>query len=187
MGNFFGNENHNETRTTNTFSSEKENTMENNMTYGWDGCITKSSRQFEDIPNGRYKFTVTNFERGYYDAKPGSRIPSCNQANLVFTIYWTNPQGQPRKSKIKYQIKLATQLQSKIIEFFESIGYRNIADGKTRMPWNEVVGKTGYCQIGHFKGKESGKIFACVEKCFPAESSADAKAESRDTAQKYEL
>lgn len=139
--------------------------MDKNLAFGWDDEVEESG--FEILPDGDYTFTVTNFERGWYEAREGSKIPSCNQAIVELTIDWTNENGDPRTNKVAHKMKLARTLQFMIYQFFESIGLRKKGDGTTKMPWNDIVGKTGVCQIGHHEA--NGNTYNDVVKCYPQE------------------
>ena len=137
--------------------------------FGWDDAVEESSgTQFEPVPDGDYWFTVTGFERGWYEARPGSKLASCNQAEIQFTIKWKNDSGQMRANKIVYKLKLSRKLQWLIYEFFESIGLRKKGDGTTTMPWNNIVGRTGVCSVGHHTSDRGG-VFNDINKCYPPE------------------
>ena len=141
---------------------------EQSQGFGWDDAIEESTSQFEPVPDGDYQFTVTGFERGWYEARPGSKLASCNQAEIEFTIEWQNESGEWRKNKIIYKLKLSRKLQWLIYEFFESIGLRKKGDGTTTMPWNDIVGKIGVCEVGHHVSDRGG-VFNDINKCYPPE------------------
>lgn len=137
--------------------------------FGWDDEIEEStSGKFEPVPDGDYWFTVTGFERGWYEARPGSKLASCNQAEIEFTIEWINDAGEQRRNKIIYKLKLSRRLQWLIYEFFESTGLRKKGDGTTKMPWNEIIGKTGICEVSHHVSDRGG-VFNDINKCYPPE------------------
>lgn len=154
-----------------------------NLAFGWDDEVEESS--FEVLPDGDYVFTVTKFERGWYEAKAGSKIPSCNQAIVELTIDWTGENGEPHSNKITHKMKLARTLQFVIYQFFESIGLRKKGDGTTKMPWNDIVGKTGICQIGHHEA--SGNTYNDVVKCYPVEDAPTVTKNSTSPAPKFTL
>ena len=139
---------------------------ERNMSFGWDDEVEES--EFELMPDGDYAFTVSQFERAWYEAKPGSKIDSCHQANIEFTINWKNDQGVDKTSKLTHKLKLSRSLQFMIYQFFESIGLRKKGDGSTKMPWDSIVGKTGICQIGHHEDSK-GNTYNDIVKCYPVE------------------
>lgn len=134
--------------------------------FGWDDEVEESS--FELMPDGDYAFTVTNFERAWYEAPVESKIASCNQANVELTIEWTNEKGEAKTSKIVHRMKLSKSLGFIIYQFFESIGLRKKGDGTTKMPWDQIVGKNGVCQIGHHDDKK-GNTYNDIVKCYPQE------------------
>lgn len=137
--------------------------------FGWDDEVEESTgKGFKPVPDGDYWFTVTGFERGWYEAKPGSKLASCNQAEIQFTIDWQDEDGEWRKNNIIYKLKLSRKLQWLIYEFFESVGLRKKGDGTTSMPWNDIIGKSGVCEIGHHEGNRGG-IFNDINKCYPPE------------------
>lgn len=135
-----------------------------NMSFDWDDEVEESS--FELVPDGDYHFTVTNFERAWWEPyNPAeSKIQACNQANIELSIGWINSEGTPKTNKIQHRLKLTRSLQFMIYQFFESIGLRKKGDGTTKMPWDEIIGKTGICQVGHHtdtKGIEYNDIVKC--------------------------
>ena len=135
---------------------------------GWDDEIEESS--FEVIPDGDYKFEVTGFERGWWEpSRSDSKIPACNQAEIEMTIRWTSESGRTQTNKVKYNLKLVSNLQFLIYQFFEAIGLRKKGDGTTKMPWNNIVGTVGVCQIGHHESNK-GTVFNDVVKCYTPDS-----------------
>lgn len=137
---------------------------DNNMTLGWDDKIEESS--FETLPDGDYAFTVTGFERGWWEPKNAeSKIPACNQAEIELSINWKNEKGILRTNKLVYKLKLVRNLQYLIYQFFESVGLRKKGDGTTKMPWDQIIGTSGVCQIGHHETSQ-GNIFNDVNKCY---------------------
>ena len=140
----------------------------NNQGFGWDDEVEESS--FEVMPDGDYKFEVTGFERGWWEPqRPDSKIPSCNQAEIEMSIRWTNKDGQTRTNKLTYKLKLVRNLQFLIYQLFESVGLRKKGDGTTKMPWNQLIGTVGICQIGHHESNQ-GNVFNDVIKCYTPDS-----------------
>lgn len=136
---------------------------ENTQAFGWDDEVNES--EFEIIPDGDYAFTVSAFEKAYFEPKSAdSKIGACQQANIEFTINWRNSAGIERTNKVIHKLKLWRSLEFLIYQFFESIGLRKKGDGTTVMPWNQIVGRTGICQIGHHtdsKGTDYNDIVKC--------------------------
>lgn len=136
---------------------------ENNMAFGWDDEVNES--EFEIIPDGDYVFTVSRWEKAYWEPKSkDSKIGACQQANIEFEIKWTNENGQEKTNKVVHKLKLWRSLDFLIYQFFESIGLRKKGDGSKRVPWDQIVGKTGICAIGHHtdsKGNDYNDILRC--------------------------
>ena len=138
--------------------------MAENMAFGWDDEVNES--EFEILPDGDYIFKVTAFERAYFEPKKAdSKIGACQQANVEFTIEWVNAAGVPRSNKLVYKLKLWRTLDFLIYQFFESIGLRKKGDGSCKMPWNEIIGKTGICAIGHHSDN-NGNDYNDIIKCY---------------------
>lgn len=142
---------------------------EENMSFGWDDEIEESD--FELVPDGDYQFTVTDFERAWWEPynPDTSKIQACNQANIELTIDWMNGNGQMRSSKIQHRLKLTRSLQFLIYQFFECVGLRKKGDGTTKMPWDQIVGKTGICQVGHHEDTK-GNTYNDIIKCYTPEN-----------------
>lgn len=140
----------------------------NNQGFGWDDEVEESA--FEVMPDGDYKFEITGFERGWWEPqRSDSKIPACNQAEIEMTIRWTNKDGQTRTNKLTYKLKLVRNLQFLIYQLFESVGLRKKGDGTTKMPWNQLIGTVGICQIGHHESSQ-GNVFNDVIKCYTPDS-----------------
>ena len=141
--------------------------MAENLAFGWDDEVNES--EFEILPDGDYFFTVTGFERAQFEPKSAdSKVGACQQANIEFTIQWKNSAGQDRTNKIVHRLKLWRTLEWMIYQFFESIGLRKKGDGSQKMPWGQIIGKTGVCQIGHHTDNK-GNDYNDVLKCYPPE------------------
>lgn len=142
--------------------------IENSQAFSWDDEVNES--EFEVIPDGDYAFTVTNFERARFEPKSkDSKVGACHQANVEFTIKWTNSAGCERENKLVYRLKLWRSLEWVIYQFFESIGLKKKGDGATVMPWNQIVGKTGICAIGHHSD-DKGNDYNDIIKCYTPEN-----------------
>lgn len=151
--------------------------VENNEALGWDDEIEEGS-EFKLLPDGDYKFLVTGFERAFHENK-GGKIPDCNEGDIEFTIVWSDEDGN-HTNKLTHRLYLVRTQQWKIYQFFESIGLRKKGEGKTKMPWDKVLGSEGVCQIGHheYQGKTRNDII----KCYPTED-APTVYENMDTSE----
>ena len=137
--------------------------MDNSQAFSWDDVVNES--ELEVLPDGDYSFTVTAFEKAWFEPKsPDSKIKSCHQANVEFTIKWVNDKGVERENKLVYKLKLWRSLEFLVYQFFESIGLKKKGDGASVMPWNQIIGKSGICSIGHHsddKGNDYNDILKC--------------------------
>lgn len=118
--------------------------------FGWDDEVEE--QVFELMPDGNYRFTVTDMEREWYEPRPGSKIPACNQANIELTFNWRNSSGNLRTSKLSYKLKLASSLKFLIFQFFAGIGLHKEGDGMKKFPWGEIIGKKGIARISSREG-----------------------------------
>lgn len=138
-----------------------------NQAFGWDDEVNES--EFEILPDGDYIFTVTGFERAFYEPRtPDSKIGACQQANIEFTIKWTNSAGIARENKLVHKLKLWRSLEFLIYQFFECVGLKKKGDGSSVMPWGQIIGKTGICAIGHHTDNK-GNDYNDIVKCYPTE------------------
>lgn len=119
---------------------------------GWDDTIVNDG-EFEILPDGKYKFEVLKLERARYAG--GTKLPPCNQANV--TVVVSDDTGASRNIEEKF--KLHSKMEWILCAFFRSIGLRK-KDEPLQMKWNEIVGKTGWCEVGHrsFKGDKGDDV-----------------------------
>ena len=104
----------------------------------WDGEVTDNG--FTLLEDGDYRFTVAKLERERYEG--GEKIGPCPRAKVTLSV--DVPNG---KATVTDSMLLHTKVQWRIIRFFEGLGFEPGEDGKMRMHWNEVEGKTGICRI----------------------------------------
>ena len=105
----------------------------------WDAYIEKES-EFVLLPEGDYDFTVTSFEKGWFDGS--AKIEACNKAILALTI---NAPG--RGSTIgKENILRSDKVEWKLCEFFRCIGQKQHGTG-VKMNWNKVQGAKGRAHL----------------------------------------
>lgn len=105
----------------------------------WDAYIEKES-EFVLLPEGDYDFTVTSFEKGWFDGS--AKIEACNKAILELTI---NAPGLG-SSIVKENILLSDKVEWKLCEFFRCIGQKQHGTG-VKMNWNKVQGAKGRAHI----------------------------------------
>jgi len=105
----------------------------------WDAYIENES-EFALLPAGEYEFTVTKFERSWYDGS--AKIEPCNCAELELTI---SAEGVG-KSVMKERLFLADKVEWKLCEFFRCIGQKTHGKGIT-MDWSKVLGAKGRASV----------------------------------------
>lgn len=105
----------------------------------WDAYIEKES-EFVLLPEGDYDFTVTSFEKGWFDGS--AKIEACNKAILELTI---NAPGIG-STVVKENILLSDKVEWKLCEFFRCIGQKQHGTG-VKMNWNKVQGAKGRAHI----------------------------------------
>ena len=104
----------------------------------WDDVIQNES-QFVLLPEGIYDFTVTKFEREWFDGS--AKIEPCPKAALELTI--TAPQGT---SVVKENLLLSPKVEWKLCSFFKSIGQKK-SGVAFKMDWTKVLGAKGKAEI----------------------------------------
>lgn len=118
--------------------------MENTKTdreLGWDDTI-QNDGDFEILPDGKYQFKVMKLERARFAGS--AKLPACNQANVTVNIF--DDLGTSRDMEEK--LKLHSKMEWILCAFFRSIGLRG-KDEALQMKWGEIIGKTGWCEVGH--------------------------------------
>lgn len=104
----------------------------------WDDVIQNES-QFVLLPEGIYEFTVTKFEREWFDGS--AKIEPCPKAAIELTI--TAPQGT---AVVKESLLLSAQVEWKLCSFFKSIGQKK-SGVAFKMDWTKVLGAKGKAEI----------------------------------------
>lgn len=104
----------------------------------WDDVIQNES-QFVLLPEGIYDFTVTKFEREWFDGS--AKIEPCPKAAIELTI--TAPQGT---AVVKENLLLSAQVEWKLCSFFKSIGQKK-SGVAFKMDWTKVLGAKGKAEI----------------------------------------
>jgi len=116
--------------------------MSENEVYAldWDSEVSNDGG-FEIIKPGIYTFRVKNLERERFDGS--AKIPSCPRAKLTLEIMTNNGE-----KTVVDRLLLSSNLQWKIFNFFESLGFETEQNGKRKTPWNEIIGKEGCLELG---------------------------------------
>lgn len=116
---------------------------------GWDDEIEKES-EFILLPEGRYPFTVTGFERGRFNGS--EKLPPCNKAVISCKII----SNEGKEVTLKRDLFLHTITEGFLSEFFASIGQKKKGE-RVKMNWNAVVGSTGECRVTQYTGRDDNK------------------------------
>lgn len=111
----------------------------NKDAFDWDSVIENESN-FVLLPEGEYEFTVTGFERGYFNGS--EKMSACPKAELTLTI--ETAQGT---ATVKHNLFLSRRTEGLICAFFICIGQKKHGE-PLRMNWQQVVGSKGRCKIG---------------------------------------
>ena len=133
--------------------------MTDYTTFDWDDEILDDGeeRDFIVLEPGDYDFEVHSFERAYYTAKPGGKLPDCNEADITIKI--STDAGD---AYVKDKMFLVKSCEWKISSFFRSIGMKKQGE-KVAMRWEEAIGKTGRCKITKTKGNNDDVYFNNVK------------------------
>ena len=97
---------------------------------------------------GVCQFEVTKMERTRYPGGP--KIGACPRAKLTLRLIGTDAQtGAPAQSYTTYNLDLWDTIMWKVGQFFRAIGNGTDASGATLVTWDSVVGRFGWCRVGH--------------------------------------
>lgn len=139
----------------------------NNDAFGWDDEVEEQA--FELMPVGDYHFTVTGFEKAWFEPKRAeSKIGACAQANIEMLFNWRNKAGMKRSNKLTYSLKLNKTLAFLIWQFFAGIGLHREGDGMKRFPWDKIIGCKGIAKVSQ-RESMTGRTFNSVDSVYPPE------------------
>lgn len=143
-----------------------------NAAMSWDDEFEES--EFILLPEGDYNFTITQFERGQFNGS--DKLPPAPQANIRFLIPF---EGQ--EVNVDYKLILCKSLQWKNHQLFESVGLIKKGSGAQKLPWDQLVGKSGVCEITH--RVYNGNTYNQVNKTYPAEDAPKVTKNSTESPQ----
>lgn len=129
--------------------------MSDMQTFDWDDEILDDGedRDFVVLEPGEYDFEVTQFERAFYTAKAGGKLPDCNEADIIIKI--STDQGD---AYVKDRFFLVKSTEWRISSFFVSIGMKKHGE-PLKMDWAGSVGRTGRCKITKTKGTQNDDVY----------------------------
>lgn len=120
---------------------------------GWDDEIAEES-EFVLLEPGIYGFTVTGFERGYFDGS--EKMGPCPKAEIELEVVQNG-----RTAKVFENLFLNKKSEWKLSEFFISIGQKKQGE-PLKMNWSKVLGSSGKCQI--INNEYNGNTYNRVKK-----------------------
>lgn len=128
-------------------------------TFDWDDFIEDDGeeRSFITLEEGDYDFEVYKFERGYYTAKPGGKLPNCNMAIMTLKV-----SGDDGDAYVSDRFYLTESTEWRISAFFRSIGMKKHGE-KLRMKWDDAVGCTGRAHFTKDPGNNPDVYFNNVK------------------------
>lgn len=112
---------------------------------GWDDDLSATGGN-DLLKVGRGGFSVLEMIRDHFDGS--EKMSACPVAALTLRV--TDEDGN--SALVSDKLFLNRKMLFKITSFGRSTGLipEDVKDGDTfRMPWNEVVGATGKCEIAH--------------------------------------
>ena len=139
--------------------------------FAWDSEIEDiPAPTFELMPEGDYEFTVTDFERGFWNGSDKSKVPPCKQATYELTFLFRNAQGEECVQKLSYRLRLDQSVAVKIGNFFNGIGLHTSGDGMKTPPWDRAVGCRGIAKITCYTSPKNGKEYSQVDDVYTKEN-----------------
>jgi len=117
----------------------------------WGATIEQDTNTPVILPEGDYRFRITNYEQGRYAGS--NKIPPCFQAKLTATVDYG---GKP--VDVRFNLLLYSSLEWRLSSFFRCIGLKKKGERLT-MDWTKVPGAKGMFHLkpGHYtdtNGKE---------------------------------
>ena len=114
----------------------------------WDSEIEYTESNFTTLPEGKYSFTVTGFDRQNYSGQDrngnATKIPPCKMAVVHLQV----DGGEHGMATVDERLYLHSSMLWKLSEFFVSIGQMKGEKGETiSMNWSTVPGSTGVVEL----------------------------------------
>ena len=140
---------------------------------GWDEEGYSDEGGFTLLPEGTYQFMVEGFERKRFEGS--DKMAPCPKAELKLTVM-----TDTGVETVTATLMLNTKTTWRIAQFFESLGYqKNPETGKVPAKWNEIIGKSGWLELGirtYAKNGQERKANEVVKYIKPSEAPAQAQA-----------
>ena len=131
--------------------ADENNKMVENMDLDWDDGISAKAGEGEFpgvLPIGEYDFRVVDFEKAF--SKAGKRM-----AKVTLGIFYKD-----FEYKVWDYMTLTSNMAWKLASFFETLGLKKKGTELKKMPWDQILGKTGRVKIKHeqYNGNDSAKV-----------------------------
>ena len=114
--------------------------------FDWDDETEVEEREQREtviLPDGNYDFTVVKTEKGFYQPRPGSKIPACNKVD----IYLRLDGGELGTGLAVETLFLCEKQAWKAAAFFRCIGLRK-HDEPVKWRWiDHCEGEKGRCKV----------------------------------------
>lgn len=119
--------------------------------FGWDQDEVSDEGGFTLLPEGTYQFQVSGFERKRFDGS--DKMAPCPKAELKLTVL-----TDTGVETVNASLMLNTKTAWRVAQFFEGLGYqKNPETGKVPTKWNEIIGKSGWLELGVREYKRDGQ------------------------------
>lgn len=133
--------------------------MDNEEVLDWGSTIEADPKDFELMPDGDYKFTVTMYEKNR--SKGSDKVPPSPMA--VVHLRFDLQDGTQRE--IKHYIVLNRKCEGMISSFFLATGQKK-HDEPMHIDFDGAVGRSGWCKITHRAGQDGKTMFNSISKFY---------------------
>ena len=124
-----------------------------------------NDNQFDVVPDGSYRFRVTDLEEGFYSGN-SDKIPNGTQQIIAhFDVPYTAESGEYRIASVRTTFNVYAKALFALRNFAECIGLCK-ENGKFTFNMDEAKGKDGVCEI-EVRTSSRGNEFPSVKACYP--------------------
>jgi len=114
--------------------------------FDWDDEIVDDGQSAPEtvvLPAGNYDFTVIKTEKGFYQPRPGSKIPACNKVDVFLRL-----DGGELGTGLAVETLFLCEKQAwKAAAFFRSVGMRGHDEPLKWRMIDHVDGEHGRCRV----------------------------------------
>lgn len=124
-----------------------------------------NDNQFDVVPDGSYRFRVTDLEEGFYSGN-SDKIPNGTQQIIAhFDVPYTNDAGEYKIASVKSTFNIYAKALFALRQFAECIGMCK-ENGKITFNMDDAKGKDGICEI-EIRKSSNGNDFPSIKTCYP--------------------